>query len=60
MESSEILKSFPFLSKSALQEIIQNSAEKFVKRGDIIVKQGQYLNVLPLVVKGSIRGVSAV
>ncbi len=30
MESSEILKSFPFLSKAALQEIIQNSAEKFV------------------------------
>lgn len=55
MEFALIHKSFPFLSKSAIEEIQQHAVAKSVKKGDIIVNQGQYLNVLPLVINGSIR-----
>lgn len=57
MESTpHLLSVFPFLQTPTLEkEVLENSVIKITKRNEVIVQEGQYLKVLPLVVKGSIR-----
>lgn len=56
MESTYILKSFPFLKKPELEkEILENATIKVATKGEVIVREGQYINMLPLVISGSIR-----
>ena len=56
MDISHISKSFPFFKDVGLQnEILKNSTLFTAKKGDIIVREGQYIKMLPLVIRGSIR-----
>jgi len=53
---SQILEAFPLLQKPGLaQEILENATIMVAKAGDIIVREGQYLKVLPLMINGSLR-----
>ena len=58
MESAEtsLLKQLDFFSDLALQEEVLHNGELLqLKKGDVIVKEGQYVKFLPIVLKGSIR-----
>jgi len=54
--ASNLLTKLNFLSDLSLQEEIVNNGEMIdLNKGDIIVKEGQYVKFLPIVLKGSIR-----
>ena len=56
MDIAKISKSFPFFKDTELQnEILKNSTLYTAKKGDVIVREGQYIKMLPLVISGSIR-----
>lgn len=56
MESGPILKAFPFLQKPGLEEEVSTHATvQSAVNGDVFIRQGQYLKVLPLVIQGSLR-----
>jgi len=56
MDIAKISKSFPFFKDIELQnEILKNSTLYTAKKGDVIVREGQYIKMLPLVISGSIR-----
>ncbi len=56
MNISNISKSFPFFKDIELQkEILKYSTHFTAKKGDIIVREGQFIKMLPLVLRGSIR-----
>jgi CRP/FNR family transcriptional regulator len=53
---SHILKAFPFLQKQELEkEILENSTIVVAKMDEVIVREGEYVKVLPLVISGSLR-----
>ena len=53
---SHILKAFPFLQIPELEkEILENSTIMVAEKDEVVVREGQYLKVLPLVISGSIR-----
>lgn len=52
----ELLKQFNFLADATLQEEVLNNGEIVtLNKGDVVVKEGQYVKFLPIVLKGSIR-----
>jgi CRP/FNR family transcriptional regulator len=54
--TSHILNAFPFLQKPELEkEILENSTIMVAQKEEVIVRQGQYVKILPLVISGSIR-----
>ncbi|MBS1664885.1 MAG: Crp/Fnr family transcriptional regulator [Bacteroidetes bacterium] len=57
MESiSNILRTFPFLGDSELEkEVLTHTTVMNAVEGDVLVREGQYLKVLPLVITGSLR-----
>jgi CRP/FNR family transcriptional regulator len=58
MEFAEtsLLKQLDFFSDLELQEEVLHNGELLqLKKGDVIVKEGQYVKFLPIVLKGSIR-----
>ena len=58
MESStsDLLKKLKFLSDLKLQEEVVNNGEIIdLNKGDTVVKEGQYVKFLPIVLSGSIR-----
>ncbi|GHN01674.1 hypothetical protein WSM22_31630 [Cytophagales bacterium WSM2-2] len=57
MESnSHILKAFPFLQRPGLEkELLENSSIMMAEKNEVIVNEGQYLKVLPLVISGTFR-----
>ena len=53
---SQVLEAFPLLQKPELvREILENATIMVAKAGDVIVREGQYLKVLPLMLNGSLR-----
>jgi len=57
MESkTHLLEAFPLLQRPELeQEILENSTMMTANTGDVIIREGQYLKVLPLLISGSLR-----
>lgn len=56
MESGPILKAFPFLQKPGLEEEVLTYAMVLkAAAGEVFIRQGQYLKVLPLLIRGSMR-----
>jgi CRP/FNR family transcriptional regulator, anaerobic regulatory protein len=56
MDNSNIFKIFScFTNKDLQNEIVKNSILFTAKKGDVIVREGQFIKMLPLVVRGSIR-----
>ena len=57
MEATKsILRAFPFLQRPELErEILENATVMDANPGDIIVREGQYLKVLPLLISGALR-----
>jgi CRP/FNR family transcriptional regulator len=57
MDASEILLSrLNFFAESELQqELLKHGKIVSINKGDIVVKDGQYVRFLPIVVKGAIR-----
>ena len=54
--NSDIFKKLNFISEIKLKdEILENSKILNFKKGETIVRQGEYVKVLPLVLSGSIR-----
>ncbi|WP_420400276.1 Crp/Fnr family transcriptional regulator [Flagellimonas sp.] len=52
----EILKKFHFLTEIELkEELLEHGQILEFKTGDVIVREGQYVKVLPIVLKGTIR-----
>jgi len=52
----DIFKILPFLSETQLRKEIEQVAEVLnVKRGETIVREGEYVKVLPFVLSGQIR-----
>ncbi len=55
-KSNPILKKLSFFSDTELQEeVFDNAKFLSVKKGDVIVKEGQYVKFLPIVLEGTIR-----
>ena len=55
-QETEILKTLDFLTEKGLKEaILENSQVLTFKKGDVIVRAGEYVKVLPIVIDGSIR-----
>ena len=53
---ADLIRQLNFLSDPSLQEEVLNNGELIqLKKGDIIVKEGQQVKFLPIVLKGSIR-----
>jgi CRP/FNR family transcriptional regulator, anaerobic regulatory protein len=56
MDKKIIFKNFPFYRKTELvDEIFNNATLVTLKKGEILIREGQYLKTLPLVIEGSIR-----
>ena len=56
MEIQNRLQSFPFFKNPEHQnELLENSKILSVKKGETIIREGQYLKILPLVIAGNIR-----
>jgi len=57
MEASKsLLHIFPFLRIPELEEeIVKHSSILTVETGEVLIREGQYLKVLPLVISGSLR-----
>ncbi|MFK5879839.1 MAG: Crp/Fnr family transcriptional regulator [Flavobacteriaceae bacterium] len=54
--NSEIFRKLNFISEIKLRdEILENCKILIFKKGEIIVRQGEYVKVLPIVLSGSIR-----
>src|SRR5579863_505752 len=54
--SAELLKNLPFFTEPAFkQELIENGQLMNFAKGDVIVRHGQYVKFLPIVLKGAIR-----
>ena len=54
--SAEIFKLLDFiLEKDLKEEFIQNCRQVSVSAGDVIIREREYLKVLPIVISGSIR-----
>jgi len=54
--NSRLLEVFPFLRTPELErEVLENTTMMIAEAGDILIRQGQYLKVLTLVVSGSLR-----
>jgi len=51
----EISKFFPFLEKELKDEFLSFGALKKVSKGEYVVKQGSYLNFLPIILDGLIK-----
>ncbi len=55
-KNNPILKKLNFLSDAELQEeVFENAQFLSVNKGDVIVKEGQYVKFLPIVLEGTIR-----
>jgi CRP/FNR family transcriptional regulator, anaerobic regulatory protein len=53
---ADLIRQLNFLSDVSLQEEVLNNGELLqLKKGDVIVKEGQQVKFLPIVLKGSIR-----
>lgn len=56
IQKTEILSTLDFLKEKGLKEvIIENSNVLTFNKGDVIVRAGEYVKVLPIVINGSIR-----
>lgn len=56
MEISDLKKAFPNFTDTTLQtEILETATQLSSKKGDVIVRDGQFIKMLPLVLSGSIR-----
>lgn len=54
--TDDLFKKLKFFSEPELQqELIENGKLVTMNKGDVIVKDGQYVRFLPIVLKGSIR-----
>jgi CRP/FNR family transcriptional regulator, anaerobic regulatory protein len=54
--TNELLKKITFFSESDFkEELLQHGKLVNFKKGDIIVRDGQYVKFLPIVIKGAIR-----
>ncbi len=54
--TEELLAALNFLNEKDLKEaIIENSKVLTFNKGDVIVREGEYVKVLPIVIEGSIR-----
>jgi len=54
--NNELFKTLHFFTEPGLQEeILQHGKVVSFNKGDVIVKDGQYVKFLPIVIKGSIR-----
>ena len=51
-KSAKLAKCYPELENNLLEEIDLYASVKFFKRGETIVKQGQYIKYLPIVLSG--------
>ncbi|PKV51855.1 CRP/FNR family transcriptional regulator [Aquimarina sp. MAR_2010_214] len=52
----DILKKIDFITEKELQEeILKNCEVLSFKKGDVIVREGQYVKILPIVISGHIR-----
>ena len=55
MHNSFVTECLPNLEKEVLKEIYEHSKEKSFPAQSYVVKQGQYVRFLPIVLKGSIK-----
>lgn len=55
MNEEYLLKVFPQLESSLITEIVKNSTVKIIPAGTEILREGQYVSVMPLVVDGAIK-----
>jgi CRP/FNR family transcriptional regulator len=56
MESNLLFKRLTSFHEPELrEEIVRNGKVISAKKGDVLIKEGQYLDFLPIVIKGSIR-----
>ena len=54
--STELFNKLSFFTEPEFkEEILQNGQLVDFKKGDVIVKEGQYVKFLPIVIEGSIR-----
>jgi CRP/FNR family transcriptional regulator, anaerobic regulatory protein len=54
--SKDIFKQLDFFQESGLQkEILGNCQLQNFKKGDVIVREGQYVKVVPIVISGALR-----
>src|ERR1700712_5023013 len=54
--TSDLLNKFPFFTEAGFKEELAQHGELLsFKKGDIIVRDGQYVKFLPIVLKGAIR-----
>lgn len=55
-DPNELLKKITFCSEPAFkQELLEHGKLLTFKKGDVIVRDGQYVKFLPIVIKGAIR-----
>lgn len=56
MEVGELKIQLPFFTElDLLQEIIEKSARKTVKKGEFLIQKGDYIKGLPIILSGSIK-----
>jgi CRP/FNR family transcriptional regulator len=56
MNSIEVIKkAFPFLNQALIEEIAKHSAIQTIPADQLILKEGQYVKVIPLVLNGLIK-----
>ncbi len=55
VERIELSQCFPFIEKELEDEIISSSTFKIIPKGKYVVKQGSYMNFLPIILDGLIK-----
>ncbi|WP_271783281.1 Crp/Fnr family transcriptional regulator [Aquimarina algiphila] len=55
VEQIELSQCFPFIEKELEDEIISSGAFKKIPKGEYVVKQGSYMNFLPIILDGLIK-----
>lgn len=56
MEVAELKIHLPFFTEiELLQEILDNTSRKTVKKGEFLIKKGDYIKGLPIILNGSIK-----
>lgn len=55
MDEATLIKLFPQLNPALISEIFENSSVKDLPRGTEILREGQYVAVMPIVINGVIK-----
>ncbi|AXT58805.1 Crp/Fnr family transcriptional regulator [Aquimarina sp. AD10] len=55
IDKIELSKCFPFIEKELEEEIVNFSQFKSIPKGEYVVRQGSYLNFLPIILDGLIK-----